>query len=410
MSSAMPFAALEAPLVEHLPRVWAMSLASPNRFQRWYFAWIEAYCRRMSPLMRAEVERIGRWLCSWRGVLRFWLPMTLAVAVGALILHAFGARWALAISGSVVAGAALPLALLSAWLQPECFGPRKALRALIIFIVLLYCSSLLGFFVGRIVRNKPMALDALVPALDAVFRDTIHYLAIALTITIVAVWGAAFARRRQLEVELALTRLTQERDAAARLAAETGLRLLEGQIRPHFIFNTLASLQHWVDTGDARAAPLPRSLTAFLRQATDAMEEAQSTLGTECDRAGHYLAIMQSRLGERLRFRIDVGAAVRNMALPSGLVLTLVENAVEHGIEPVLAGGTVELVARTDGDAVLLEVRDDGAGLRADAVDGVGLGNSRERLRHQFGERATLELGPATAPAAGTVARLRIVR
>jgi sensor histidine kinase YesM len=109
----------------------------------------------------------------------------------------------------------------------------------------------------------------------------------------------------------------------------------------------------------------------------------------------HYLAIMQARLGDRLRWRVDMAPECATQLLPSGLVITLVENAVEHGIEPQLRGGEVSLVARIEGATFELRVLDDGAGLPpGDVHDGVGLANSRERLRHQFGARAELQLSP----------------
>ena len=201
---------------------------------------------------------------------------------------------------------------------------------------------------------------------------------------------------------------------AENAATEAQLRLLQGQIRPHFIFNTLASLQHWVDTGDARAGPLLRSLTALLRTTTEAMDAPLATLGAECEAARHYLEVMASRLGKRLSWRVDIAADCGNIELPVGLVLTLVENAVEHGIEPMLGGGRVEVTAARDGAAVLLRVVDDGAGLAGMAAaandapgGGVGLANSRARLRHLYEARATLDLVPGPQRR-GAEARLRI--
>ncbi|MEP6873837.1 MAG: hypothetical protein ABI887_05695 [Burkholderiales bacterium] len=133
------------------------------------------------------------------------------------------------------------------------------------------------------------------------------------------------------------------------------------------------------------------------------------TLGEECAMATHYLAIMQARLGERLRFAIDIAPACAAQVLPPGLLITLIENAIGHGIEPQLRGGEVRIVARMDAGSFDLRVLDDGAGLGAAAViDGVGLANSRERLRHQFGARATLTLS-ARESGPGAQACLRLL-
>ena len=160
----------------------------------------------------------------------------------------------------------------------------------------------------------------------------------------------------------------------------------------------LAALQHWVDVGDARAAPLLRALTGFLRGSTELMLRDGVTLAQECALVRHYLAIMQSRLGQRL---------------PPGLLVTLVENAVEHGIEPQLHGGEVQVIARhldTANGVFELRVLDDGAGLAAGlggGAEGVGPINSRERLRHQFGTRAELLVRPR-ADGPGTEVCLRV--
>jgi LytS/YehU family sensor histidine kinase len=114
---------------------------------------------------------------------------------------------------------------------------------------------------------------------------------------------------------------------------------------------------------------------------------------------------MRARLGERLRFEFDIDAACLDRSLPSGILLTLVENAVEHGIAPMLQGGCVRVRARCDGAALDLQVQDDGAGLAADAPAGLGLSNCRERLRHRYGDRAALTL---TEVPPGCVAHLRL--
>lgn len=122
---------------------------------------------------------------------------------------------------------------------------------------------------------------------------------------------------------------------------------------------------------------------------------------------------MRARFGERLVYRIDVAADCASVEVPTGLVLTLVENAVEHGIEPKLGGGGVEVTVVREGDAVLLRVGDDGVGLGDPVAAGyaqrrrVGIANSRERLRHRYDTNATLELLPGrNGP--GTEARVRI--
>lgn len=193
-----------------------------------------------------------------------------------------------------------------------------------------------------------------------------------MTAVLSAWWLLTLYRAEQITARL---RELDEQDAALRLST----RLAAAQIQPHFLFNTLASLQHWVDTGDARAAPLLRDFTAYLRATLPMFERELQPLADEVEMVRRYLAIMQARLGARLAFRIDVQDDA-TAELPPGIVLTLVENAIAHGIEPQLRGGHVEVATRRDGDRLVITVRDDGPGLTPGWSEGVGLSNTRRRL------------------------------
>ncbi|MEO6363367.1 MAG: histidine kinase [Caldimonas sp.] len=391
--------------------------ADDNWLQRRYFGWAEPHYRRMPPRTRAEVERIDRWLSSRRGA-GVWLAAACAVVASSLGLSASGMSPLLAIGVSLGVWVSIPMAVLGAWLQPERFNGKKGVRFVVVIVLLLYLGAAVGFLSGRIARHGGLELATLWPAVRIAIADVAPLLALGALVLGASLELAAFARRRVLKVDLELATIVAERDAAACEAAEARLRLLHGQIRPHFIFNTLACLQHWVDSGDARAGPLLRSLTAFLRTTTAALDAPLATVASECEAARHYLDIMASRLGTRLRWRVEVAPDCAAVELPSGLVLTLVENAVEHGIEPVLAGGRVEVIVRRAGGEVLLCVSDDGAGLAAPAPPlhaatnapverGVGVANCRARLHHRYGDRASLDLSPGGA-GRGTEARVRI--
>lgn len=192
------------------------------------------------------------------------------------------------------------------------------------------------------------------------------------TSVLTAWWILTLYRAGQIEARL---RELAEQDAALRLQT----RLAAAQIQPHFLFNTLASLQHWVDTGDARAAPLLRDFTAYLRATLPMFERELQPLGDEMEMVRRYLAIMQARLGPRLSFAITVPDDL-GVELPPGLVLTLVENAIAHGIEPQLNGGHVAIAAARAGERVRISVKDDGPGLAPGWAEGVGLSNTRRRL------------------------------
>ena len=379
-------------------------LSEGNALQRAYARWAAPHYARMAPPLREQAELIDRFLYSRRG-LWFWLGL-LAAGGGTLAgLTAAGMPALLAAALSLVIWVALPLAVLGAWLQPGKFSGNVLRRKLPVAIGLAFAGGLVGFLAGHvakhggldIVRFGSSLLGALKFLVPAVLGAAIAMLAVT--------YGVARVRRELLERELERQRLASDRDAAGRQAAEASLKLLQAQIQPHFIFNTLAALQHWVDTGDARAGPLLRTLTAFLRGSTELMGRPEVTLGAEGDSVRQYLQIMQARLGDRLRFEVAIAADCRGVTLPPGLVLTLVENAVEHGISPALAGGVVTVTAAREEDRVVVHVADDGAGLPPDWREGIGLANCRERLRHHRDGSATLQL---TARAPGCEAVLTL--
>lgn len=213
---------------------------------------------------------------------------------------------------------------------------------------------------------------------------------VSLVQLVVAQWG-----RTHMDREMQRLRLEQERDAAAREAAEARLAALRSQIQPHFLFNTLAALQHWVDESDARAAPLLRELTGFLRGSTELMARDEVALADELALARHYLAIMQARFGERLQVELAIEPEAMKRTLPPGLLLTLVENAIEHGIGPLLHSGRIALAASVSDGVFRLTVQDNGPGPTPGWREGIGLANARERLARRFGPRARLALQAA---------------
>lgn len=379
-----------------------------NALQRRYFAWAQPYYDRMEPAMRAEAMRIDQFLYSARG-LGVAAGLLVAVAASAAGLKAAGFPWGLAAVCSVAVWVAFLGAGAKAWLQPQQASPRRLLSAGLGTVGLAYAGAITGFLVARSARHGGLGADSLGPALWAATQKAAPVLALgALALTAVMAL-MAHLRRGQMARELERLRLVQERDAAARQAAEARLALLQAQVQPHFIFNTLAALQHWVDAGDARAAPLLRALTGFLRGSTELLAQDSVRLGDELPLAAHYLAVMQARLGDRLRATVEPAPGCAAVALPPGLLLTLVENAVEHGAGARLEGGVVRVQAGLDAAGrCRIAVSDNGPGLGAGWREGVGLANARARLAHRFGARARLWLAPAAADGSGVQAVIEI--
>jgi len=205
-------------------------------------------------------------------------------------------------------------------------------------------------------------------------------------------------------------RRAQERERhAERLEAqitEAKLSALRSQLHPHFLFNALgaiAELMHRdVDTADRMIVRLSR----LLRLALDESNAKEVTLAHELGCLEPYLELEKLRLGDRLSVTMDIEPAAREARLPGMMLQPLVENAIRHGIAPRTAPGTVAIRARRADEALLLEVEDDGAGLAEGAANGVGLTNTRARLRELYGSVSTLEL--EGAPGRGTRVRVSV--
>jgi hypothetical protein len=188
------------------------------------------------------------------------------------------------------------------------------------------------------------------------------------------------------------------------------LKTLQAQVEPHFLFNTLASVQRLVATNTPAAMQMLEDLSQYLRASLPDMRESQSTVAREVDMARAYLSIMQVRMGQRLRYSIQLPEALRDKPFPPMMLLSLVENAVEHGVAD-RAQGQVTISATADAQGIELRVSDDGAGFDAQAPAGVGLRNIRERLQALYGERGQLNLeerSNADGAAPGVAASIKI--
>jgi len=198
-----------------------------------------------------------------------------------------------------------------------------------------------------------------------------------------------------------------QRIEADRRATEAQLRLLQGQIEPHFLFNTLANVHSLIDHDAAKAKAMLGAFTDYLRASLAGLRRAEVTVADELALAEAYLRVQATRMEERLHFRIEADDAARRATLLPLLLQPLVENAVHHGLEPQVEGGSIAVRARAEGDSVVVEVRDDGRGLGMPARQGAGmaLANVRERLAARFGGAASLTV---VAAQPGTLATLRM--
>jgi LytS/YehU family sensor histidine kinase len=171
------------------------------------------------------------------------------------------------------------------------------------------------------------------------------------------------------------------------------MRLLQAQVAPHFLFNTLANIQALVDSGSPQASKVLANLIAYLRAAVPRINDSTTTLGQELQLARAYLELMQMRMPDRLQFALRIEPAADQLQCPPMTVLTLVENAVRHGIDPSEEGGRIDVDGWLRDGRVHLRVSDTGIGLRQSGDSlGTGLATLRERLQLTFGSDAKLQL------------------
>jgi signal transduction histidine kinase len=185
---------------------------------------------------------------------------------------------------------------------------------------------------------------------------------------------------------------------AQRAAAENQLKLLESQLEPHMLFNTLANLRVLIALDPPRAQAMLDRLIAFLRATLNASRVGTHALSAEFDRLADYLALMQVRMGPRLAYSFDLPPELRNTPLPPLLLQPLVENSIAHGLEPKVEGGRIDVRAAREGAMLVLTVRDSGVGLSdAAATQGTRFGTQqvRDRLDTLFGNRASFTLEAA---------------
>lgn len=185
-------------------------------------------------------------------------------------------------------------------------------------------------------------------------------------------------------------------EQAQRAATAAQLRMLQAQIEPHFLFNTLASLDALIATDTAQARTMLAHLNRYLRSSLTHVRSGTATLGVELDLLRSYLAIMQMRLPTRLRAYVHCDPELLDLPFPPMLIQPLVENAVIHGVEPMSKGGKIVVSARGVGKRLAIVVEDTGAGISPKVLErpGTGLTSVAQRLSALFGEEAKLSIEP----------------
>lgn len=233
-----------------------------------------------------------------------------------------------------------------------------------------------------------------------------------LWILLSAILKATYKARIQAERKAAVATETAEAESLRRQVVEARMAAMQAQVEPHFLFNTLASIDHLIEVDPARASQMQKNLIALLRASMptlrDTADGGPRDLGRELAVVRPYVEILKVRMEERLQAQIDVPEGLLSAEFPAMMIQTLVENAIRHGLEPKPEGGLLQVKAEIVHGKLQVTVADTGVGFGKGGTSGTGVGltNIRERLQLLYGDKATLTV--SANPAGGTVVTITV--
>nr|WP_315220934.1 histidine kinase [uncultured Duganella sp.] len=233
-----------------------------------------------------------------------------------------------------------------------------------------------------------------------------------ITLLVLALFGtkALMGGKKRAEAETLTANAAVERESMQRQLSEAKMQMMQAQVEPHFLFNTLASVEHLIETDPPRASAMQRSLIKYLRAVLPQMRDNAliTNLGREADMVVAYLNLLKMRMEERLTVDFDIPDGLRSAAFPPMMLQSMVENAIKHGLEAKPQGGTLKVRADVAHNKLRVIVSDDGLGFGAVPSDGTGLGlmTIRERLKLLHGDQGQLLIA-ANSPS-GVIATIEV--
>jgi two-component sensor histidine kinase len=289
------------------------------------------------------------------------------------------------IGAMIHAGSVLSNRFLSGW-------PRRArgLPRVLFSMTLVGISVPIGIALGNLIWRGTDPVKLL--ASRSVVGEAL-VIGIGVAVLLYLVRSSADRRHERAMAEATQAALIASTD---RMLAEAKLRALQAQIEPHFLYNTLANVLSLIATQPAQAQYMLERFIDYLRASLAASRSDEATLGSEAKLIAAYLDVLAVRMGDRLRYRIDVPDTLRQFKIAPMLLQPVVENAIAHGLEPKVEGGEIAVSAVMEGEQLCIRISDTGVGLNPEAPrkpgGGVGLSNLRERLRSLYGAGAKVEL------------------
>ena len=255
------------------------------------------------------------------------------------------------------------------------FRPANPLFMLVLVMIAIIIGTVVGWTLGSMAAGLSVSLfdQRFMPVmiLGIMFGSIISYF---------FSYRERISQSEALIQEERIKRLANEKEMA-----ETNLRFLQAQIEPHFLFNTLSNILSLLDSDLERGKSMLADFIHYLRMALPKTRGETTTIGQEIEMIQAYLNIFKVRMGDRLRYRLDIPDAIKGFPFPPMLIQPLVENAIRHGLEPKIEGGELFIRGEKKGDRIRLEIIDTGMGFNEIEDTGVGLSNVRERLQSLYG-------------------------
>ena len=260
------------------------------------------------------------------------------------------------------------------------------LQHFIMILITLTLGAVLGSFLGAFIlgmslagvfQGKPVSLLQLL-GIGILFGSVITYF--------------FFSQERIAQAKAEMQEERIKRLDSEKSALEAHLKMLQAQIEPHFLFNSLSTVLTLMDTDRKSAGRMLTDLIQFLRISLSKTRAQTTTIEHEMEMARAYLNIYQIRMGDRLQYHIEAEEDLKKKPIPPMLVQPLVENAIKHGLEPAVAGGLITIKAHEDNHRIRITVKDTGNGLDETGNGGFGLTNIRERLHSLYGQGGKLIL------------------
>ena len=340
-----------------------------------------------------------QWTDIARGTLHAVLTLLVICAICALIvtyvIRLQSTFWQSMVFSICIGGATMLLiragyALIWRYAKPSNWG-----MALLIAV-----ATPLGFMLGSVTASRLLHL----PVDDFGLRHLHANAGLVILTVLASVFSTWF-----FWTQARLQRLNATTAAIEQRATKARLQMLQAQIEPHMLFNTLANLQGLIALDPIRAQRLLDQLIVYLRSTLSSSRVETTTLAQEFELMQAYLEVMSVRMGTRLHYTLELPPALRSIALPPMLLQPLVENAIKHGVEPNIAGGSITVRAGQHGERLMLTVSDTGRGLEAAPIEPsgqLGVANVKERLQMLYQDRATFSLLPNTP--SGAVAQITL--